>query len=117
MNRRGFLAAILATGVAPAICKAQNLMPVFVRKDSGLLLPELATVTLYDALGHVLATMPLSDELDSRRLQGGAPVLRSGEFHRATIDVPGLGRSELGVRVSSSYLIAGDTMRIKLNPM
>lgn len=36
MDRRGFLSAILAAGIAPAIVKAANLMPV--RRPSGLLL-------------------------------------------------------------------------------
>lgn len=38
MNRRGFLAAILASGVAPAIVKAANIMPVFVRPPDGVIL-------------------------------------------------------------------------------
>lgn len=41
MNRRGFLGAILAAGVAPAVVKASSLMPVFVRKElGGLLVPD-----------------------------------------------------------------------------
>lgn len=40
MNRRGFLHAMLAAGAAPAIVKAANIMPVFVRFDSGLLVPR-----------------------------------------------------------------------------
>lgn len=41
MNRRGFLQAMLAAGAAPAIVKAVNLMPLFVRKEAGgLLVPE-----------------------------------------------------------------------------
>ena len=40
MNRRGFLGAILAAGVAPAVVKAANIMPVFVRREvGGLLVP------------------------------------------------------------------------------
>jgi hypothetical protein len=40
MNRRGFLGAILAAGVAPAVVKAASLMPIFVRRESGLLAAE-----------------------------------------------------------------------------
>ena len=41
MNRRGFLLGMLAAGAAPAIVKAANIMPVFVRKEAvGLLVPE-----------------------------------------------------------------------------
>lgn len=44
MDRRGFLQAILAAGVAPAIVKAANIMPVFSRMQSGLIVPELEVV-------------------------------------------------------------------------
>jgi hypothetical protein len=40
VNRRGFLQAMLATGCAPAIVKAANIMPIFARSSSGLLVPE-----------------------------------------------------------------------------
>lgn len=40
MNRRGFLAAILASGMAPAIVKAANIMPIFVSSSAGLVLPS-----------------------------------------------------------------------------
>ena len=40
MNRRGFLLGMLAAGAAPAIVKAANIMPIFVRKEvGGLLVP------------------------------------------------------------------------------
>ncbi len=37
-TRRGFLKAILALGVAPAIVKAENLMPIYVPKKQPILL-------------------------------------------------------------------------------
>ena len=37
MNRRSFLGAILAAGAAPAIVRADSLMRVVVRPDSGLI--------------------------------------------------------------------------------
>jgi len=40
MDRRGFLSAILAAGVAPALVKAANIMPVFARRESGMLVPS-----------------------------------------------------------------------------
>lgn len=41
MNRRGFLLGMLAAGAAPAIVKAANIMPLFVRKEAaGLFIPE-----------------------------------------------------------------------------
>lgn len=40
MNRRGFLQAILVAGVAPAIVKAESLMPIFVRRGD-LLVPDI----------------------------------------------------------------------------
>lgn len=40
MNRRGFLTAMLAAGAAPAIVQAANLMPIFMRRESGLLAPQ-----------------------------------------------------------------------------
>lgn len=45
MNRRGFLHAMLAAGAAPAVVKAANIMPIFVRRDSGLLIAESITAT------------------------------------------------------------------------
>lgn len=39
MNRRSFMAAILAGGMAPAIVRASSLMPIFVRRESGLFVP------------------------------------------------------------------------------
>lgn len=45
MNRRGFLLGMLAAGVAPAVVKAANIMPVFMRRESGLLAPDTFIVT------------------------------------------------------------------------
>lgn len=39
MNRRGFLASMLALAAAPAIVKAENLMKIYVPRDE-LILPE-----------------------------------------------------------------------------
>ena len=41
LTRRGLLGSILALAAAPAIVKAQNIMPIWVPKDNSLLLPEL----------------------------------------------------------------------------
>ena len=53
ITRRGFLGAILAAGVAPAVVKAGNLMPV--RPVGGLILPgdEIFRCTERYAIGHV----------------------------------------------------------------
>lgn len=48
MDRRGFIGAILAAGAAPAIVKAANIMPVFVRRESGLLAPADIHFTMND---------------------------------------------------------------------
>lgn len=54
MNRRGFLGAILAAGVAPAVVKASSLMPVLVRKElGGLLVPEVSGMELLQATGGI----------------------------------------------------------------
>lgn len=58
MNRRGFLHAMLAAGAAPAIVKAANIMPVFARLDSGLLVPRfmddlVRAAYAYDALADL----------------------------------------------------------------
>ena len=48
MNRRGFLGAILAAGMAPAIVHAANLMPLVVR-PSGLIVPmSMREIIAYD---------------------------------------------------------------------
>lgn len=39
MNRRGFLATMFAACAAPAIVKAANIMPIFMRREGGLLAP------------------------------------------------------------------------------
>ena len=41
MNRRNFLKGILAAGIAPAIVKAANIMPVRQISDTGIVQPEL----------------------------------------------------------------------------
>ena len=50
MNRRGFLQAILAAGMAPAIVSAANIMPVFARAESGLIVPESLTTITQEAM-------------------------------------------------------------------
>lgn len=40
MNRRSLLATILAAGVAPSIVNASSIMPLFVRRESGLIAPR-----------------------------------------------------------------------------
>lgn len=57
MNRRGFLGAILAAGVAPAVVQAANLMPM-VRRPSGVI-----TATSLDA-EHVIVTL---EELENTK--------------------------------------------------
>ena len=51
MNRRGFMAAILASGVAPAVVRAASLMPVR-PLASGIVLPwgdtELTAISAFD---------------------------------------------------------------------
>lgn len=117
MNRRGFLASILAAGMAPAICKAQSLMPVFARSESGLLLPtvpEGGIITLYDALGSILATIPMSGPITA--LSGNAPIVRSGTYHSATLDIPGLGRRDMsGLVFNSKTLVMGNTMNMNIS--
>lgn len=119
MSRRGFLASILAAGLAPAICKAERLMPVFVRKESGLLLPETqggTIITLYDALGRELATIPMHGSLEPASLSGHAPVLHTGVFHRATVDMPGWPQRELnGLTLNTSCLTEGMVMNMNIN--
>lgn len=54
MNRRGFLGAILAAGVAPAIVRSGSLMRVFARAESGLFVPELPGLVV--GTGNTLLT-------------------------------------------------------------
>lgn len=57
MKRRGFLKAILAAGAAPAIVKASNIMPLFVRRDSGLLIPSVEEFAIGAPAGNTLLTI------------------------------------------------------------
>ena len=60
MNRRGFLQAILAAAAGPAIVKAANLMPVFTRASSGLLLPtRVDTLYGFASGGSTLLTIDM----------------------------------------------------------
>lgn len=59
MNRRGFLGAMLAAGAAPAIVKAANIMPVFMRRESGLLAPELGVYDVVVPVGNTLLTIDM----------------------------------------------------------
>lgn len=122
MNRRGFLSAILAAGIAPAVCKAANLMPVFVRRESGLLLPTThdgAVITLFDALGQELAKIPMIGAPASQgrlSLSGHSPVLRTGTFHHATADLPGWGKYMLDdLKLNTRQLMLGNDMSMDLN--
>lgn len=98
--------------------KNWRLMPVFVRKESGLLLPEHkgTIITLYDALGRALATIPMHGTLDPTGLSGHAPVMHTGVFDRATVDMPGWPRCELnGLTLNTSSLTAGMVMNMNIN--
>lgn len=46
MNRRGFLGAILACGVAPAIVRAESLMKIYVPQQK-IILRDLSAYSLY----------------------------------------------------------------------
>ena len=61
MNRRGFLQIILAAAAAPAIVQAGNIMPVFMRRESGLLAPRfmedlIRQITDYDITRDLILT-------------------------------------------------------------
>ncbi len=47
MNRRDFLKGILAAGIAPAIVKAANIMPVRQISDTGIVQPDVTSGYLH----------------------------------------------------------------------
>lgn len=55
MNRRSFLQAILAVGMAPAILRAESLMKM-VRRESGLIVPTWKYVSADAELDGILST-------------------------------------------------------------
>ena len=57
MDRRGFLGSLLAAGVAPAVVKIQNLMPIFNRGATGLWMPEQEIVAPVLAGGNQILTI------------------------------------------------------------
>jgi hypothetical protein len=68
MNRRGFLAAILAAAISPAVVRAANLMPVRAL-DSGLLLPGWSRVILRphtSAAAAALGRFAVSQVIETR---------------------------------------------------
>lgn len=64
MNRRGFLGAILAAGVAPAIVRASSLMVVHNR----IVVPEWGPINLYDEAALIGA------DIERAILYGGVRV-------------------------------------------
>ena len=67
MNRRGFLTGMLALGAAPAICKAENLMKVFVPPEKKLIIGRGFTqpIIIYDELGLIEQRLLSTKHLDS----------------------------------------------------
>ena len=57
MNRRNFLQAMLAAAAAPAICRAENLMKIYVPKQEIFGLKS----SLFDGAGDYLPAEPLYD--------------------------------------------------------
>ncbi len=88
MNRRGFLGAMLAAGVSPAIVRAANIMPVFVRREvAGLLIPETVSA------GNTLITI---EQITREALAILGPHLQLARFVREQYD-----------RENAMFMIAG----------
>lgn len=69
MNRRGFLAGILAAGISPAIVRAASLMPVKVM-DSGIAVPTWLGVDLGTHDRYIMVTMEFTPgQLETRRFR------------------------------------------------
>lgn len=69
MNRRGFLAAMLAAGVAPAVVRAQSLMKLVPLSDSGIVGLEWAEIDLG------IATPMTLTEIINKTLRERAPEI------------------------------------------
>lgn len=98
MNRRGFLTAMLAAGAAPAVCKAENLMKIFV--------PPAPKVLTLDSLaadfdGDVHFSH-MRDGLDRWR----ARLERNGQFG-AQVEYP-RGESPYFVHIDEAAFVPGD---------
>lgn len=83
MNRRGFLSAILAAGVAPAVVKYANIMPVFARAESGLIVP----VSVTDGLLTVQMITRMSLEILEKNLHLQDAILHPYESEFAAMNI------------------------------
>lgn len=90
MNRRGFLGAILAAGVAPAVVRAVSLMPL-VTRPSGLVLPAHTSLDVlygYKAPSILTIEMITAESLrilkNNLSLAGSVDARYSDEFARSS---------------------------------
>ncbi len=123
MQRRSFMATLLAACAAPAIVKASSLMPIYVPKlilPPSMILPEDA-LCLYDSFGTLLASIPLvvagtgyHGGVDYR---GSAKVLRGGVAASAVAKVRGYDRVDLPVntRYGSGLFISSPQLYEECN--
>lgn len=126
MNRRGFLASILAAGIAPAIVKASSLMPVIqtftqrdmaaevARRASMSVLLNKATLQMFSGTpenpGTLLASLAMAGDAASFgtiNLSGQAEVCAMGRAQLARL-VHEDGRVLIDAKVGSDFRLAND---------
>lgn len=84
MNRRSFMQSILALGMAPAVVRAESLMRTFVRRESGLVVPEWVTG---DRLGFALDRTGPMFLYKNGVLLGGQPIPPTGIYWTDMMDM------------------------------
>lgn len=112
MNRRGFLASILAAGIAPYVMSSGI--------ASGILMPVrklwtpsvVATLDLLDFSGRVLCSISYPNANTGNQAYG--IVTQTGVFHRARLSHPKFPRSVFvdGLQLNTNSLVTGSTINM-----
>lgn len=109
MNRRGFLGAILALGVAPYVVSGGVgrgvLMPV--RK---LWVPNDARIKLFDASGRLLATIGYPEAKFD--VAAYATVMNTGHIHHSNLEHPIFGSVPINLNFATHDIVTGSILNI-----
>lgn len=124
MNRRGFLSAILAAGMAPAIVKAANLMPVrpllpggsilgidYAKSKPGLVTSEGGILRLFS--GTPGSPGPMLAEVVMGALGGSTVMKQTGTVGFVRFDHPVMGNDiPIDLTLSTNNLCDGSILEI-----
>ncbi len=112
MNRRSFLASILAAGVAPHVMSGGVASGIFMPVRQIWKPSRFPGIQLLDASGLVLAEGSYPPDIEFGRVLLSIPIMRSGTIAETIMNHPILGRQVINARYNSDYAYYGTTMNI-----